>query len=210
MTEKPLAFGGRLFFRGSDPTNGEQPWVSDGTVAGTHILLINGANVTPVAANDSASSANDAAVTIEVIANDTDSAGSIDPTSVQIASQPGHGTVLTTPTGSVVYTPTAGYSGSDSFTYTVKDHQGAASNIATVTITVTAAAPPPSSGGSGGGGGGGSTTVLDLLALAGFFIVSARSRRSGDESRGMSPSSAISLRSAGSAVMPTRKLRLDA
>jgi ELWxxDGT repeat protein len=172
-SEKPLAFGGKLFFMGSDATNGVQPWVSDGTVAGTHILLTNGTNVAPVAVNDTASSANDAAVTIDVIANDTDSGGTIDPTSVQIASQPVHGVVSTTATGSVVYTPTAGYSGSDSFTYTVKDDQGAVSNAATVTITVTAAAPPP----SGGGGGGGSATLLDLLALGGILAVRRDSRR---------------------------------
>jgi ELWxxDGT repeat protein len=173
-SEKPLAFGGQLFFMGSDATNGAQPWVSDGTAAGTHILLMNGTNMAPVAANDTASSANDAAVTIDVISNDTDSGGTIDPTSVQIASQPGHGSVSTTPTGSVVYTPTAGYSGSDSFTYTVMDNQGAVSNVATVTITVTAAAPPPSTGGSGGGGG--SATLLELLALGGLLVVGRVSR----------------------------------
>ena len=108
----------------------------------------------PVAANDTATSTDDAEVTINVIANDTDSDGTIDPTSVQIVSQPAHGTTSTTSTGSVVYTPTAGYSGSDSFTYTVKDNQGAVSNVATVTLTVTAAAqPPPSSGRSGGSSG---------------------------------------------------------
>src|SRR5450631_2330772 len=175
--EKPLAFGGKLFFMGSDATNGVQPWVSDGTVAGTHILLTNGTDVAPVAVNDTASSANDAAVTIDVIANDTDSDGTIDPTSVQIASQPGHGVVSTTATGSVVYTPTAGYSGSDSFTYTVKDDQGAVSNAATATLTVTAAAPPPSTGGSGGRGGGGSATLLDLLALGGLLAMGRGSRR---------------------------------
>jgi len=67
----------------------------------------------------------------------------------------------------------AGYSGSDSFTYTVKDEQGTVSNAATVTLTVTAAAPPPSTG----GGGGGSATLLDLLALGGLLAVSRGSRR---------------------------------
>jgi trimeric autotransporter adhesin len=180
--EQPLVSGGILFFMGSDATNGVQPWVSDGTAAGTHILMTNGANLAPVAANDAATSTDDAAVTINVTANDTDSGGTIDPTSVQIVSQPAHGTTSTTSTGSVVYTPTAGYAGSDSFTYTVKDNQGAVSNVATVTLTVTAAAqPPPSSGGSGGssggGGGGGSLTLLDLLALSGILVASKVSRR---------------------------------
>jgi ELWxxDGT repeat protein len=34
-----LAFaGGKLYFRGNDPVNGSEPWVSDGTAAGTHLL----------------------------------------------------------------------------------------------------------------------------------------------------------------------------
>ena len=164
---------------GSDATNGVQPWVSDGTAAGTHILMMNGAaKAAPVAANDTATSTDDAEVTINVIANDTDSDGTIDPTSVQIVSQPGHGTTSTTSTGSVVYTPAAGYSGSDSFTYTVKDNQGAVSNVATVTLTVTAAAqPPPSGGTSSKSSGGGSVTLLDLLALCSILIASNVSRR---------------------------------
>lgn len=171
MSEPPLAFAGRLYFKGSDPVNADQPWVSDGTVAGTHILLMGAANIPPVAGNDSASSANDASVTINVLANDTDSDGSIDPTSVQIVSQPAHGMVSVTQSGSVVYAPVAGYSGSDSFTYSVKDDQGAASNVATVTVTVTASAPPPASS-----GGGGATSLLNLLALGCLVVMRMLSR----------------------------------
>jgi ELWxxDGT repeat protein len=173
MSEPPLAFAGQLFFKGSDPVNAEQPWVSDGTVAGTHILLMGAANIPPVAGNDSASSVNDAAVTINVLANDTDADGSIDPTSVQIVSQPAHGVVSVTQSGSVVYTPVAGYSGADSFTYSVKDNQGATSNVATVTVTVTASAP---STGSGSGGGGGSASLAGLLALGSLVVMRVLSR----------------------------------
>ena len=184
-SEPPIAYAGQLYFKGSDPTNGDQPWVSDGTVAGTHILLMNGANIAPVAGNDSASSANDAPVTIDVLANDTDSNGSIDPTSVQIASQPAHGSVSVTQSGSVIYTPGAGYSGSDSFTYTMKDNDGATSNAATVTVTVTASAPPPTGGGSGGGGGGGggASSLLDLLALGGLVVACRRPQPQAGNSR---------------------------
>jgi hypothetical protein len=47
-------------------------------------------------------------------------------------------------TATVVYTPTAGYSGSDSFTYRVLDATGA-SAAATVSITINATQPPPPS-----------------------------------------------------------------
>lgn len=173
MTEPPLAFAGHLYFRGSDPVNADQPWVSDGTVAGTHILLIGTANIPPVAVNDSASTANGAPVTINVLANDTDSDGSIDTTSVQIVSLPAHGTASVTSSGSIVYTPTGGYSGSDSFTYSEKDNQGAASNAATVTITVSASSGPSSGGGRGGGGG---ASLIDLLALGGLLVLQKSSR----------------------------------
>jgi hypothetical protein len=55
-------------------------------------------------------------------------------------SGPSHGALsnLNTATGAVVYTPTAGYTGSDSFTYTVTSG-GDTSSAGTVTITVTAA-----------------------------------------------------------------------
>ena len=46
-------------------------------------------------------------------------------------------------TGSVVtYSPTTGYTGSDSFTYTISDGHGG-TDTATVTLTVTASPPPP-------------------------------------------------------------------
>jgi len=173
-SEKMLFLGAQLFFRGSDATHGEQPWVSDGTAAGTHILLMSVSNVAPVANDDSANSASGASVSIDVIANDMDSDGSIDATSVQIVSQPTHGVVSASQSGSVVYTPTSGYSGSDSFTYDVKDNQSAVSNVATVTVTVTAAAAPPSGSGSNGGsgGGGGSINLFDLLIFGSILILS--------------------------------------
>lgn len=57
-----------------------------------------------------------------------------------IVGSPSHGALsqLNASTGAVVYTPTAGYTGSDSFTYKVTSG-GADSNTATVSITVTAA-----------------------------------------------------------------------
>ena len=58
------------------------------------------------------------------------------PTSVAVATQPSHGTVIVSGT-TITYTPTVGYSGSDSFTYTATN-AGGTSAAATVNITVTA------------------------------------------------------------------------
>ena len=57
-----------------------------------------------------------------------------------VLSMPQNGELSTGATSnSVTYTPTAGFSGPDSFTYKATDGQGVSSNIATVTITVNAA-----------------------------------------------------------------------
>ncbi len=61
------------------------------------------------------------------------------PTSVAVASGASHGTATASGT-SISYTPTNGYSGSDSFTYTATN-AGGTSAPATVTITVNAAVP---------------------------------------------------------------------
>jgi hypothetical protein len=61
---------------------------------------------------------------------------------------PQHGTLTNPTSNTVTYTPTAGFLGSDSFTYkaTTKNGVGGVdSNIATVTITVNALPPPPPS-----------------------------------------------------------------
>ena len=102
-------------------------------------VTVNGAgNNAPVANNDAASTNSGVSVTIDVTSNDTDSDGTINVASVAIASPPANGTTsIDGGTGQVTYTPDAGFSGTDSFTYTVQDDDGALSNAATVTIDVT-------------------------------------------------------------------------
>ncbi len=92
----------------------------------------------PLAADDSASTAENTGVTINVIANDVDADGDLVASSVAIVIQTGHGTLMNNGNGTVSYTPAANFNGSDSFTYTVSDSVGNISNKATVTITVTA------------------------------------------------------------------------
>jgi VCBS repeat-containing protein len=49
---------------------------------------------------------------------------------------PGHGTLILNANGSFRYTPSATYTGTDTFRYQAKDSSGTLSNIATVTITI--------------------------------------------------------------------------
>jgi VCBS repeat-containing protein len=93
-------------------------------------------NSPPVAVNDSYTTTQNTAVTIAapgVLANDSD-VDSAALTAIKVTN-PAHGTVTVNANGSIVYTPTASYSGPDSFTYQVNDGS-LNSSIATVTIAV--------------------------------------------------------------------------
>jgi len=71
-------------------------------------------------------------VTVDVLANDFDPQG--DAQTVTAVGTPTNGSVQIV-NGKVVYTPNTGFSGQDTFTYTVTDAQGA-TDTATVTVTV--------------------------------------------------------------------------
>jgi Bacterial Ig domain/FG-GAP-like repeat/FG-GAP repeat len=121
----------------------------------------------PIAVNDTATLQANKSVTINALANDTSAGGTLNPASTKIVVSPTHGTAVVT-NGEVGYTPTTGYSGLDTFQYSVQDNLGTTSNAATVSIEVT---PPPSRG-----GGGGSVSLFDIAALVGFALMGSRSR----------------------------------
>ncbi len=91
----------------------------------------------PVAVDDFATTGESEAVLINVLANDSDpDLVGLDPTTVAVSGA-GNGTVNADPvTGEVTYTPDTGFSGEDTFNYTVRDLDGVVSNVATVTVTV--------------------------------------------------------------------------
>jgi CshA-type fibril repeat protein len=91
-------------------------------------------NPGPTAVNDTASTDEDTAVTVNVLANDNDPDG--DDLSVTAASA-ANGTVVVNPDGSITYTPNAGFNGTDTITYTISDGEG---GTATATVDVTVAA----------------------------------------------------------------------
>ncbi|MEA1999982.1 MAG: Ig-like domain-containing protein [Euryarchaeota archaeon] len=98
-------------------------------------VVFNGSS-DPVANNDSATTDENTAVTVDVVANDTDNDGRVDPTSVAISVWPSHGMADNNLDGTITYTPDTGYLGADSLTYTVDDNNGTTSNVAMVEITV--------------------------------------------------------------------------
>lgn len=100
-------------------------------------------NAAPVAVNDSATTEQGAPVTINVLENDFDPDG--DAISLLVAGEPTYGSV-TIDDGAVVYTPDEGYSGADSFTYTIFDGL----NFSEATVDVTVEAEETTGGGTGG------------------------------------------------------------
>ncbi|WP_157255644.1 gliding motility-associated C-terminal domain-containing protein, partial [Pedobacter sp. Leaf41] len=58
-----------------------------------------------------------------------------DKLSVEIVTQPKNGRVVVNADGTVTYTPNAGFTGEDVFTYRVKDAFGYYTNVASVTLT---------------------------------------------------------------------------
>ncbi len=102
-------------------------------------------NPGPTATNNTASTNEDAPIpAINVLANDSDPDG--DPLTVTAASAV-NGTVTINADGTLLYTPNANFSGSDTITYTISDGQGGTAT-ATVAITVAAVNDAPTPVGS--------------------------------------------------------------
>jgi Ca2+-binding RTX toxin-like protein len=94
-------------------------------------------NDMPVAVNDSFVVSENTATKLFVLNNDRDVESVLFSGSITGLTTPAHGTVsINSSDGSILYTPTAGYNGMDSFTYNVRDSNGATSNTATATINI--------------------------------------------------------------------------
>jgi hypothetical protein len=107
-----------------------------GPTGQTFTITVSSTNNPPTASADEASTDEDTAVTVDVLANDTDPDGTVQPGSVTVESAPSSGTASANNDGSITYTPDADFSGTDVFAYTVADDDGAVSGAATVSVTV--------------------------------------------------------------------------
>jgi gliding motility-associated-like protein len=108
------------------------------------------ANVLPVATDDNATTDINTPVTIHVVANDTDSDGTIDAGTVDLNTSQGgiqksrttaQGSFTVNESGFVTYTPANSFTGTATLGYTVNDNKGTTSNVATITITVNSELP---------------------------------------------------------------------
>ncbi|MFO0897089.1 MAG: Ig-like domain-containing protein [Pirellulales bacterium] len=129
------------------------------STSATVFLTVQPVNDVPIVGNDQYTIDEDqvlnAGGATGVLANDSDvdsdpannqapgGLNDIDPASILIDTPPSHGQVVFASDGSFTYTPTNGFSGTDTFTYTVADSAGGRSAPATVTITINPVADRP-------------------------------------------------------------------
>lgn len=109
------------------------------TATATVNVTITPVNDPPVALADAAETDQDVAVAIPVLDNDSDIDG--DQLTLDSVGQPQNGTAIIAD-GTIEYTPQTGFSGEDTFTYTVVDPDEASASAA-VTITVHPEQIPP-------------------------------------------------------------------
>jgi len=106
--------------------------------------IYSGGSIPPLAYDDLvATAAIDVPVVVDILTNDVDADGSLDPGSVAIVEPPENGGFDVNPDGTVTYTPTNGFNGVDFFRYEVRDGDGAVSNTAEVTVLVSSVDEPP-------------------------------------------------------------------
>lgn len=113
------------------------------TEADSFSVTIEEGNQPPVAMDDSDMTTAGQSTRTDVLDNDSDEDGRLEPSTVQVESGPSSGTASANNDGSVTYTPDDGFTGQDSYTYTVADDDGATSSEATVTIDVNEGNQPP-------------------------------------------------------------------
>ncbi|MEV6297904.1 Ig-like domain-containing protein [Actinoplanes sp. NPDC051861] len=112
--------------------------LSDGQGSSTATVTIGVVNSAPVARADSVATDTNAAITVDVLANDDDPNG--DNVALVGTTAAAHGTVVRNGNGTLTYTPVAGFYGMDAIAYTIED-PARLSSSAILTITVRNAPP---------------------------------------------------------------------
>ncbi|MFG5777345.1 midcut-by-XrtH protein [Comamonas sp. J-3] len=131
-----LQADGAFSFTAAKPFPAADLVVNYRTHTGAEGLLTVTVNRTPHAVSDSALTTAGTAVSIPVLVNDSDPDG--DTLSIQSHSSGAHGSVAVDGSSKLLYTPTAGYQGTDSFSYTISDGKGLTAT-ASVNVTINAA-----------------------------------------------------------------------
>ncbi|WP_059678573.1 Ig-like domain-containing protein [Vibrio harveyi] len=128
---------GKLVFTPAENFNGDATisyTISDGQLTddATVAVTVNPVNDAPVAVNDTVSTDEDTAVTIDVLANDSDPEN--DTLTITAASVPAEQGTVAIVDGKLVFTPAENFNGDATISYTISD--GQLSDDATVAVTV--------------------------------------------------------------------------
>ncbi|WP_199449797.1 Ig-like domain-containing protein, partial [Vibrio harveyi] len=128
---------GKLVFTPAENFNGDATisyTISDGQLTddATVEVTVNPVNDAPVAVNDTVSTDEDTAVTIDVLANDSDPEN--DTLTITAASVPAEQGTVTIVDGKLVFTPAENFNGDATISYTISD--GQLTDDATVAVTV--------------------------------------------------------------------------
>ena len=116
-------------------------------------------NAAPISGDDSAITGEETAVTLNVLANDSDLDN--DPLNVVSVTDPANGTAVINSDNTITYTPDVGFEGDDTFQYTIDDSNGAQAT-ASVIVTVVNVAPSVTINGAPASSPEG--TVIDLTS----------------------------------------------
>ena len=117
------------------------------------------ANAGPVPADYTFSAVTNQPFTFNPLANVTDPSGTVAPATVAISTATANATVTVDPTtGEITYQSRSGYTGADTFQYTVADSNGDRSLPGTVTVNVASTLPAGPTDGSGTAPSSGLTT----------------------------------------------------
>src|SRR4051794_7171510 len=120
--DKTVKYTPAANYNGSDSFTYTVSDGNGGSATGTVTITVTSVNDAPVANADSATVAEDGAINVAVLGNDTDTDG--DTLSVSSPTRRSSDPVAINPDKTVRYTPAANYNGSDSFTYTISDGHG--------------------------------------------------------------------------------------
>ncbi|MFN1571268.1 Ig-like domain-containing protein, partial [Vibrio harveyi] len=128
---------GKLVFTPAENFNGDATisyTISDGQLTddATVVVTVNPVNDAPVAVNDTVATDEDTAVTIDVLANDSDPEN--DTLTITAASVPAEQGTVTIVDGKLVFTPAENFNGDATISYTISD--GQLTDDATVAVTV--------------------------------------------------------------------------
>jgi hypothetical protein len=106
------------------------------TITIDDVQILSEQSQAPVANNDSATLNQNTPTTLNILENENDPDGTLNPSTLVIAQAPQHGKLSINTNGTITYQPTNNYIGTNQFTYLIQDNSGVYSNPAIVNLTI--------------------------------------------------------------------------